>query len=140
MDVDVIDLFLKQKMEQLKAKVAAEEALAAVVQQQQEQHEAAAIASGGGSGSSFHGGESGSGRSGEGTGSRGGSTPVSHAARTVTAAGAELRRLEEELERRLDRILALEEEVCCGCSRVCAVGFFWGGGWGSRGCSLRLVG
>lgn len=48
----------------------------------------------------------------EGVGNSDNDTPVSHAARTVTAAGAELKRLEEELERRLDRIVALEEEVC----------------------------
>ncbi len=36
---------------------------------------------------------------------------VSHAARTVTAAGVELRELEQELARRLDRIIALEEAV-----------------------------
>ena len=74
---------------------------------QQQQQEAAASTAAAAASSGFpadgDGSESGSGDTHD--------TPVSHAARTVSAAGAELRQLEEELERRLDRILSLEEEV-----------------------------
>lgn len=108
-DINTATLLL---LSQLKAKVAAEEALAAVVTQQQQQQQeaaartaAAAAASSNGVPADGDGSESGSG------GSSTHDTPVSHAARTVSAVGAELRQLEEELERRLDRILSLEEEV-----------------------------